>query len=102
MGTGRGSTVIGVTPHVDEPAERGKRLDPLLGLYVVGGAGAYFFAIATDRRTWPILVVLGVLLLPTVMLAPKADRSEATKQWLVMAGVTFCTLAFTGILFFWA
>lgn len=90
-----------MTPHNDEPPERRQRIDPLLGLYVAGGAGAYFFAIATDRSTWPVLVALGVLLLPTVLLAPKADRSEATRQWMVMAGITFCTLALTGILFYW-
>lgn len=74
----------------------------LLGLYVAGGAAAYFFAVATQRRTWPVLVVLGVLLLPTVMLAPKADRSEATKQWMIMAGITFCTLALAGLLLVWS
>lgn len=97
-----GSTVSNVTPHVDKPPERGKRVDLLLGLYVAGGAAAYFFALATDRRTWPVLVALGVLLLPTVMLAPKADRSEATKQWMVMAGITFCTLALASLLLVWS
>lgn len=91
-----------MTPHVDGPPERGKRVDLLLGLYVAGGAAAYVFAVVTDRRTWPVLLVLGVLLLPTVMMAPKADRSEATKQWAVMAGVTFCTLALTGLLLVWS
>lgn len=94
--------LLTVNPHVDEPPERGKRVDRLLGLYVAGGAAAYFFAIATDRQTWPVLVALGVLLLPTVMLSPRADRSEATKQWMVVAGVTFCTLALAGLLFAWS
>lgn len=85
-----------------EPEEARKRIDLLLGLYLAGGAGAYVFAIATDRQTWPVLVVLGVLLLPTVMLAPKADRAEATKQWAVMAGVTFCTLALGALFYFWS
>lgn len=89
-------------PHAEEPQERSKRVDVLLGLYVAGGAAAYFFAIATSRPTWPVLLVLGVLLLPTVMLAPKADRSEATRQWMVMAGITFCTLTFAGLLLVWS
>lgn len=96
------SSVWSVTPHVEEPPEHQKRVDPLLGLYVVGGAAAYVFAVVTDRRTWPVLVALGVLLLPIVMLAPKADRSEATKQWMFMAGVTFCTVAFAGLLYVWS
>jgi len=98
----RRSTFSRVTPHVDEPPERGQRVDRLLGLYMAGGAAAYFFAVATNRAAWPVLVALGVLLLPTVMLAPRADRSEATKQWMVMAGITFCTMALAGILFAWS
>lgn len=85
-----------------QPEESRHRIDLLLGLYLAGGAAAYVFAAASGRRTWPVLVVLGVLLLPTVMLAPRADRSEATKQWAVMAGVTFCTLAFGALFYFWS
>lgn len=91
-----------MTPHTDGEPERGKRVDLLLGLYVAVGAVAYVFAAATNRRTWPVLLVLGFLLLPTVMLAPKADRSEATRQWALMAGVTFCTLVFAGLLLVWS